>query len=283
MSDHERFVLLAARQVSEALSAEERDSLEAHLAACPECRSIAAGMRRDDMRLRAELGGVPVAPRVRRRVLDEATGRRRVDARLVLVLAAALVLAAIGVPLIAGGRLAPEPPPVTTQSPVPAATPSPPPSASEVAPSVVVPSLPPSPTGSEAFVAGAYTYGVSEVRRDTVAAHVDGGPVGEWSRTVPATGAGETFAGSVTCLEISGSEAWMAGPVTMATDGTTGGAMMAYFHDGGPDGEDDAVVLWQSTAGQTLTTMTTWCENHFIPAGPFPLISGDVVVRDGSP
>ena len=210
------------------------------------------------------------------------------DARLFLVLAAALVLALVGVPLIAGGRFASDSSPVASQSPVPAATPSPSPSPFVASPPVPVPSLrpslPPSPTGSRAFVAGEYTYGVSELRRDTVAAHFEGGrPAGEWSRTVPAIGQGETFAGSVTCLEISGSDAWMAGPITAATDGSTGGAVMAYFHDGGPDGGDDAVVLWQSTTGQTLTTMTTWCESRFIPAGPFPLLSGDIVVQDGTP
>jgi hypothetical protein len=29
--------------------------------------------------------------------------------------------------------------------------------------------------------------------------------------------------------------------------------------------------------------MTGWCETRFIPAGPFPLTSGDVVVEDGQP
>jgi hypothetical protein len=27
--------------------------------------------------------------------------------------------------------------------------------------------------------------------------------------------------------------------------------------------------------------MEGWCQNQFIPGGPFPLTSGDIVVQDG--
>jgi len=56
---------------------------------------------------------------------------------------------------------------------------------------------------------------------------------------------------------------------------------MIYVHDGGRNGRNDAVTLWLSNAGETLTTMTEWCERRFTPVGPFPLTSGDVVVHDG--
>ena len=55
MTDHETFVLLAAKQLSEPLSPREEAELAAHLADCPSCRSMAAGMRRDNDRLQAEL------------------------------------------------------------------------------------------------------------------------------------------------------------------------------------------------------------------------------------
>ena len=84
MTDHETFLLLAAKQIGEPLSSEEQADLDAHLASCATCRSIAAGMRRDDIRMRAELGAAKVSPRVRRRVLDEAAGRWRIDPRLIL-------------------------------------------------------------------------------------------------------------------------------------------------------------------------------------------------------
>ena len=147
MTDHETFVLLAAKQIGEPLSAGEEDDLEAHLATCPACRSVAAGMRRDDARLRAELGPTKVSPRVRRRVLDEAAGRRHIDPRLILGLAAALAVAAMGVPLLAGGRLVGDPSPavtspsaaVTSPSAPPASTRSPSPSPSVVSPSALAP------------------------------------------------------------------------------------------------------------------------------------------------
>ena len=58
---------------------------------------------------------------------------------------------------------------------------------------------------------------------------------------------------------------------------------MVYVHDGGADGDGDLVVLWLSTPGQTITTMEQWCERRRIPAGPYPLTSGDVTVTDAGP
>lgn len=279
MSDHEPFLLLAARQLGEPLPELERTELEAHLAGCASCRSMAAGMRHDDARLRAAMSGAPVSPRVRRRVLDEAAGRRHVDVRLVLALAAILLLGVIGAPLMLGGRPPAEPAPSTpTATPAAVVTASP----ATVTPSAEPPVVNPSAPASGPFVAGAYVYGDAPPRRDTVSAHFENGPVGEWSRRTPATGDGTAYSGPVTCLVIDGSEAWLAGPVETASDGSTGAAML-YLHDGGPEGQDDEVVLWLATSAQTLTTMTGWCENRFIPAGPFPVASGDVVVEDGLP
>jgi hypothetical protein len=290
MTDHETFVLLAAKQISEPLSAQEQADLDGHLASCPGCRSTAAGMRRDDIRLRAELGDAKVSPRVRRRVLDEAAGRRRIDPRLVLGLAAALAVVAIGVPLLAGGGLVgdpsqPVPTPssaVTAPSTPPARTPTPSPSTTVVSPSAVAPGVSPSPSPSGPFVLGNYVYGTAPPRRDTLAARFeDGRPVGEWSRRTPATGDSSIFyGGPVTCLVISGSDAWLAGPATTATGGSDHAAFI-HVTDGGPDGEGDTAFLWLTTEGQTIVTMTEWCERRFIPADGLTLTTGDVVVRDG--
>ena len=280
MTDHESFVLLAAKQLSEPLSSVEEDELATHLAECPRCRSIAAGMRRDNNRLQAELGAAPVSPRVRARVLDETTGRRRIDARLLLGLAAVLLLGVVGVPLIVGGRAETTPAPsVMAELPTLRLTPSPFPSSFAPSPSPASPVLSPSPSQPTAFVAGSYVYGTRPPRRDTVAAQFEAGePTGEWSRVSPADGSGNTYAGTITCLVIDGSTAWMAGPTTTATDGTE--AALIVVHDGGPDGEDDTALMWLTRAGQTLATVTNWCVNKFTPAGPpLPLTEGDVEVH----
>jgi hypothetical protein len=118
-------------------------------------------------------------------------------------------------------------------------------------------------------------------RRDSIAAHFEGAAVGEWSRTYPATGEGDVFGGPVTCLVIDGKKAWLAGRTTTATDGTKDGAVFIHVVDGGPDGVGDRAFLVMTTQGQTLRTMEEWCRRKFVPADPYPLTSGDIVVDDG--
>jgi hypothetical protein len=289
MTDHEAFVLLAAKQLSEPLSPKEEAELAAHLATCTECRRVVAGLRQDNIGLRAQLGTATVAPRVRTRVLEEAKGRRRTDRRLVLGLAAVLLLGALGASFIVGGQpdatpapsnLAELPTADPTLSPAPslAVAPSP-----QLSPSPSEPAVSPSPSRSAAYVAGSYVYGTRPPRRDTVAAQfVAGEPAGEWSRVSPADGSGNTYAGSITCLVIEGSTAWMAGPTTSATDGTE--AALIVVHDGGRNGKDDTALMWLTRAGQTITTVENWCVNQFTPPGPpLPLTEGDIEVVDDSP
>jgi Putative zinc-finger len=284
MTDHEAFLLLAAKQLSERLSDSEEAELSAHLASCPSCRAMTVAMRRDDILLRGELGVASVSPRVRRRVLDEASGVRRFDRRLILALAATLLLASISIPLLAGGGRSEPPSPVPTSEPTattqsvalvpPLASESPSPTNSEST------SLPPSP-GSGPFVTGAYVYGEGVPRRDSIAAHFEEAAVGEWSRTIPATGEGNSYGGPITCLVIDGKKAWMAGRATTATEGAKDRAVFIHVVDGGSDGAGDLAFLVLSTRGQTLQTMEEWCQRKFVPADPYPLTSGDIVVDDG--
>jgi hypothetical protein len=299
MTDHESFVLLAAKSLSEPLPAKESDDLEAHLAACPACRRTAAGMRADDAALRGVLEPMTVSPHVRRRVLDETLGRRHLDARILLGIAAALVVLVIGLPILAGGRFVadqspadPSPsastPSVSTPSPAatdaPTAPASPTSATATPAPSASSAVASPEPTLSAPSVLGNYVYGTTPPRRDTLAARLDDGrPVGEWSRRTPATGDSSTYyGGPVTCLEISGSEAWLAGPATTATDGGDH-AVFIHVTDGGPDGQGDTAFLWLTTPGQTIVTMTDWCESRFTPTDGLPLSTGDVRIDDASP
>jgi hypothetical protein len=286
MNDHETFLLLAAKQLTEPLTPTEETELAAHLAGCPTCRSIAAGMRHDDVGLRTELQPATVSPQVRTRVLDEANNRRRIDSRLVLGLAAALLIGLLGVPFLVGGRPEATPSPSIAEVPDPETPspsrlePSPTVASPDPSPSPSEPTASPSPSGPAAYVAGSYVYGTRPPRRDTVAAQFMGGePVGEWSRISPADGSGNTYSGTVTCLVIDGSTAWMAGPTTSATDGTE--AALIVVHDGGRNGKDDTALMWLTRAGQTVTTVTNWCMNQFTPAGPpLPLTEGDVEVHD---
>lgn len=275
MTGHEEFVTLALRATTEQLPPAESAALEEHLQSCRECRSVLAAMRRDDDRLRAMLAEEDVAPRVRQAVMDAAAGRRRRATRPLLALAAALVVGLVSLPILLGGG------PV----PGPSVTPS---VSASVSPSESPTATPSTPTASPsaaviASVNGVYSYttGPGETRRDSVAARLEPGPAGEWSRMDSATGGGVAFGGPLTCLVIDGRDAWMAGPATTATDGSTGRSAFLYIHDGGPGGAGDTAVLWMNDPGQTLATMEGWCMSRFIPAGPFPLDDGDVTVESG--
>ena len=275
MNDHETFLLLAAKSLSEPLRREEEAQLDAHIATCPDCRSIMAGMRRDDMRLHAALRPVPVAPRVRERVLAEAAGRGRLAAgRLALLLAAALAIGVIGVPLIGGASRGP----ATSELPSPSIASVPSPTIS-LAPSVEPSPPPPSaaavPTGPGPLVNANYTY---FNRIDSVAARLkDGKPVGEWWRQTEVAGKTESYGGPVTCLVIKGADAWVAGPATTATDGRKDLAILFRLHDGGANG--DSARGYLTNPGQTLATMQTWCETRFTPAELTPLTSGTVSIQ----
>jgi len=286
MNDHETFLLLAAKRMTEPLTHEEETELERHLASCPDCRAIAAAMRRDDLRLRAELTPVPVAPRVRERVLAEAAGSRRSRGPVALLLAAALALALMAVPLISGRFREPaasESPSASTAAVEPSVRPSPtastiPPDAS-TSTSAVPPSPPPLPPGTGPVVNASYRYGN---RTDSVAARLDAGkPVGEWWRQTFVNGKLQSYGGPITCMVVDGKDAWLAGPATTATDGRSDLAILFRYHDGGPSGDGDRALGYLSNPGQTLKTMQTWCETRYTPTSPNALTSGEVSVDAG--
>lgn len=289
MNDHERFLLLAAERIDGPLTRELDDELEAHLSSCPSCRATTVGMRRDDIRLRATLAPVPVAPRVREAVMAEASGRRRraVAWRVLSVLAAAVVIAVVGVPFIVGGPRqgpgsgdatpshasittaspTPSPTPSPTASPTPSVEPSPEPSPSTAAPSPVL-------VGS---VNGQFIYSEFEPRRGSISAgFVDGAAEGAWSRRVPPAGNSKIWNGTITCLVIEEKEAWMAGPVKVSADGKTNQAIFILARDRGPQGEGDRVLMQLSTSGETLALFEGWCREKFRPRAPYPLTDGDI-------
>jgi hypothetical protein len=262
MIDHERFLMLAAADVSGELNEAERAELESHVASCPSCRQEAARMWLDQRALVAASAEVPVPAATRAAVV--AAIRQR-PARAIwpgLAAAALLIIALAGTAFVAGSRA----PAVAPDSPAPSLTPS------------RSPSAPPSPPVMS--INGAYAYLTSSgaERRDSVSVR-DTDPIsGTWSRFVPPDGA--SVGGPVTCLEIDGQDAWLAGPATEDSDGETWRAALLFVHDSGrAGGEGDLAVAWITDPGQSLDTMEGWCRDHYTPAGPFPLTEGDIVIQ----
>ncbi len=94
MSEHARFLELAAAAIDFELSPTEQADLTAHLAGCEDCRRAAAGLMTDARTLRRLSDGAP-AERVRVHVLSAAP-RRRASPFVALAAAAAIVVAALG-------------------------------------------------------------------------------------------------------------------------------------------------------------------------------------------
>ena len=274
MIDHERFLMLAAADVSGELNEVERAELESHLASCPSCRQEAARMWLDQGALVAASAEVPV-PDATRAAVVAAINRR--PARAIwpgLAAAALLIIALAGTAFVAGSRGPSVLPPPPAPSPAPSRSPSPPPS------STPVPSSTPAPSPPVISVNGAYAYLTSSgaERRDSVSVRDTDPASGTWSRLVPPDGA--SLGGPVTCLEIDGQDAWLAGPATEDSDGENWRAALLFVHDSGlAGGEGDLAVAWITDPGQSLETMEGWCRDQYTPAGPFPLIDGDIVIQ----
>lgn len=82
---------------------------------------------------------------------------------------------------------------------------------------------------------------------------------------------GLTFTGSVTCLVVSGNEAWLAGRTT-----TSGVYWFMYLKDGGtPGAKGDQVSGWISDPGETLSLMESYCTGKV--SSPYGLPAFDVV------
>ena len=81
MIDHERFLMLAAADVSGELNEAERAELESHVASCPSCRQEAARMWLDQRALVAASAEVPV-PAATRAAVVAAIRQRPARARL---------------------------------------------------------------------------------------------------------------------------------------------------------------------------------------------------------
>ena len=132
-------------------------------------------------------------------------------------------------------------------------------------------------------VTGTYSYyvGTDIPRTVSVNAHGTDPVKGTWTWTMSSG----TYSGPVTCLHVSGDDAWLAGPFW---DGT--GAVFMWVHDGGTPGTaGDTAFTWGADPGETLGDMEALCEDMVEPPwdfdpyglfGPFPVVSGNLNVWD---
>src|SRR4029079_6271840 len=106
MTDHRRFIDLAATSIDFDLTPAERAELDAHLAACADCGETARGYRADALALVA-LPALQLAPDRSSVILERIAGRRRSAAPPIgrLLVAALLALLAASVALTVGAEL----------------------------------------------------------------------------------------------------------------------------------------------------------------------------------
>ena len=138
---------------------------------------------------------------------------------------------------------------------------------------------------SKATVTGIYTYFVggdpAMVRTLSVSAEGTDHAKGTWTWARPSG----TYTGPVTCLRVSGADAWFAGsaPGTGVEPIT---AVFFWVHDGGTPGKSagDLGFSWAADPGETLDTMEGLCKSmstSFYGNEPFSLVAGDVTVTPG--
>ena len=135
--------------------------------------------------------------------------------------------------------------------------------------------------GPAGTVVGSYTYAPfspDNVRLVMVAAtNVGGHVMGVWSLTkinAPRT----TYSGPVTCLTVSGRDAWLAGPLWQ---GSTVGAFL-WIHDGGlPRGVGDRAVTWISDPGWTAADMQKLCQHRATDFSAAAMASYGVTYEEG--
>ena len=131
-------------------------------------------------------------------------------------------------------------------------------------------------------VTGTFTYGVPGepfARGVSVDAHGDTLVLGSWTIQDQPDGPLET--GSIDCLLVQGDDAFMFGSPYVSDR-----AAFLWIHDGRTrGGAGDLAVTWMQASGQLLSEMADWCRNaglDYPGPGPFPVTSGDVIIRAGS-
>jgi len=131
-------------------------------------------------------------------------------------------------------------------------------------------------------VTGTYTYfaleNPSQWRTVSVSAHAADPVKGTWEWITPSG----TWGGPITCLRVSGDEAWLAGP-----DWEGPGGVFMYVQDGGTPGRSgDIAFTWHTDLGQPFDEVEALCEamdpQPWFELSPWPVVSGNLNVWDAS-
>ena len=142
--------------------------------------------------------------------------------------------------------------------------------------------------GRPAMVSGHYTYDFSHIsgiagdsRTVTLIATDARSPKGLFLRRVNGT----TFytLGTVKCLAVSGSDAWVAGPVTRTQDGPADGSLwlLLRLHDGKlSGGRGDRVMTFGETPADGMSLCRSMAHGD-LDAAMWPISSGNVSIVAG--
>jgi hypothetical protein len=116
-------------------------------------------------------------------------------------------------------------------------------------------------------VTGVYRYHINDDEGNSrlvtvLAIGKEGVANGVWSWAQPVPGGSRAF-GTITCLNVDGPDAWLAGPVKWASVGPPWPpAVFMWIRDGGlPGGGGDEAITWiADSAFHDLAAMNTLCE-----------------------
>jgi hypothetical protein len=135
--------------------------------------------------------------------------------------------------------------------------------------------------GSQPSVSAGFAYSPTTDDGPTrsVTVHASGGAVVggtyRWTNLL----SGTTRTGTITCMVIDGSDAWLAGPETR-TDGVPAAGAFFHFADGGTPGiANDLAVAWIGDPGQSLDELLAWCADQNSDVSLFDIDGGNLTVR----
>jgi hypothetical protein len=133
-------------------------------------------------------------------------------------------------------------------------------------------------------VTGTYTYFVFDDPGNWRTWSIDAQGTDTVKGTWSSTALGVYHAGGpVTCLRVVGADAWLAGPITYASEEVTAAAVAFWIHDGGTPGrKGDMAWGWYADPDEGLAEMEAICQDSqaaFEGFTPFQVVDGNAKVH----